>query len=197
MIRFREGERVLLMSVGTHASEEFVETIKRKQREIKEAGYALWGYGGSLGKPTGKLLQDFLNGATDTIEVLMRPTNSSHNGDANRADEFSVDGINWDTIPDSINCRGSEWALCLDRLQVVDEAFNPNEFRVVGGVSNGKVGSVFRTRGQADQLRLEFVGGDVEPDFEPIWVRARLVSPYAVLVRDRPQGSGDSSNSRA
>lgn len=38
MIRFREGERVLLMSVGTHASEEFVEIIKRKQREIKRSG---------------------------------------------------------------------------------------------------------------------------------------------------------------
>lgn len=65
----------------------------------------------------------------------------------------------------------------------MNETINPNEFRVVGGSSDGEVGSVFRNRGRADQLRLEFVGGDSEPDFEPIAVRAELASPYAVLVR--------------
>lgn len=183
MTEFRKGQRVLLMSVGVHASESVSDIIERKMREIENEGFALWGYKGSLGSPAGKLLRDFIAKASGPIEVLMRPTNSRHHGDDERASEFSVDGKVWMPIPDTIHCRGSEWALCLTRLRVVNEAINLNEFRVVGGSSDGGVGSVLRKRGQADQLRLEFVGGDVESDFEPIVLRAELASPYAVLVR--------------
>jgi len=41
------GQGVLYMKVGTHAQEPLEEIIKRKTKEIEDAGYAMWGYGGS------------------------------------------------------------------------------------------------------------------------------------------------------
>ena len=43
---FKPGDAVLFMKVGTHAEERLEDILKRKQREIDEAGYAMWGYGG-------------------------------------------------------------------------------------------------------------------------------------------------------
>jgi hypothetical protein len=34
------------MKVGTHAQESLEDIIARKSKEIDDAGYAMWGYGG-------------------------------------------------------------------------------------------------------------------------------------------------------
>lgn len=52
------GAGVLYMKVGTHAKEGLAEIIERKRREIDEAGFAMWGYGGSTCYPT-SMVQPF------------------------------------------------------------------------------------------------------------------------------------------
>jgi hypothetical protein len=47
----RPGAGVLYMKVGTHAGESLEDILRRKTREIEEAGYALWGYGGNTCHP--------------------------------------------------------------------------------------------------------------------------------------------------
>ena len=55
------GAGVLYMKVGTHAKEGLTEIIARKRREIDEAGFAMWGYGGSTCYPT-SMVQPFARG---------------------------------------------------------------------------------------------------------------------------------------
>ena len=45
------GAGILYMKVGTHARETLDDIIRRKTREIEEAGVAFWGYGGNTCHP--------------------------------------------------------------------------------------------------------------------------------------------------
>ena len=47
----KPGQGLLYMKVGTHAQESLEAIIARKTREIEQAGFALWGYGGSTCHP--------------------------------------------------------------------------------------------------------------------------------------------------
>jgi hypothetical protein len=51
----RPGGNILYMKVGIHAQETLEDIIARKTREIDEAGYAFWGYGGNTCHPTTKV----------------------------------------------------------------------------------------------------------------------------------------------
>ena len=46
------GAGVLYMKVGTHAQESLEDIVERKSREIREAGYGMWGYGGNTCHPS-------------------------------------------------------------------------------------------------------------------------------------------------
>ena len=41
------GDGILFMKVGTHAQESLDDIIARKSKEIADAGFAMWGYGGN------------------------------------------------------------------------------------------------------------------------------------------------------
>ena len=49
---YRPGDGILFMKVGVHARESLEDIIERKDKEIRDAGYALWGYGGSTCHPS-------------------------------------------------------------------------------------------------------------------------------------------------
>ena len=42
---YRPGDGILFMKVGVHARESLEDIIERKDKEIRDAGYALRGYG--------------------------------------------------------------------------------------------------------------------------------------------------------
>ena len=47
----KPGRGLLYMKVGTHAQESLEQIIERKTREIEQAGFAFWGYGGGTCHP--------------------------------------------------------------------------------------------------------------------------------------------------
>lgn len=187
----KPGGGVLYMKVGTHANEPLADIVARKQAEIEAAGYALWGYGGNTCHPT-TMVQPFardfeLRG--EAIHLVMQPMVSNHFAVSARAEEMSVDGLSWQNIPEPISVIGSRYALAISSLEVVELELPLARTRVAGGNSRGRRGDEY-IKGRVDKAVLEVVGGD-EPAPEgpeaapvPIGLAARLVSPYAVFVRN-------------
>jgi hypothetical protein len=178
----RPGAAVLYMKIGTHAQEELPNILVRKGKEIAEAGFAMWGYGGNTCHPTTKV-QPFAKAADSPIILCMEPMESRHIAERLRAQEYSVDGIHWNPIPATINVIGSRYALCIDNLIKVEETIDLGQMRVAIGNSRGRSGSQY-VRGRVDKACFE-VAGSVLGEAKPvqIGVTANLVAPYAVLLR--------------
>src|SRR5262245_800667 len=107
------GARILYMKVGTHAGEGLVDIIKRKSVEIQKTGFAMWGYGGNTCHPT-SMVQPFARSFAEqgkSIHLCMEQMTSNHHAPPLCAAEYSVDGVNWKVIPDTIEVRGSRYAL--------------------------------------------------------------------------------------
>jgi hypothetical protein len=188
----RPGAGVLYMKVGTHANEPLHEIIARKQAEIDQAGFGLWGYGGNTCHPS-TMVQPFardfeLRG--EAIHLVMEPMQSSHFAVSARAEEMSPDGIDWQPIPNPINVLGSRYALAITGLQPVELELPLTHTRVAIGNSRGRRGDEY-IKGRVDKAILEVVDHEPEPstpDPRPgaaaeIGLVAELVRPYAVFVR--------------
>jgi hypothetical protein len=179
----RPGSAILYMKVGTHAQEKLPDILARKNKEIAQAGFAMWGYGGNTCHPTTKV-QPFARAANQPILLCMQPMQSRHHADPIRAEEFSKDGIHWNPIPVAINVRGSRYALCIDSLTEVNEEIDLGQMRVAIGNSQGLSGSQY-VRGRVDKACFEVSGSELgEPSLVPIGLTARIVEPYAVLLRN-------------
>jgi hypothetical protein len=188
----KPGAGVLFMKVGTHANEPLGEIIARKQAEIDQAGFALWGYGGTTCHPS-TMVQPFardfeLRG--ETIHLVMHPMESKHFAVTVRAAQMSVDSVEWAPVPDAISVVGSRYALAITNLQPVEFQLPLNRTRVAVGNSRGRRGDEY-IRGRVDKAVLEVVEDDL-PELRPasgegrgvdIGLVAELIPPYAVFVR--------------
>ena len=117
----KPGAGVLFMKVGTHAQEKLEEIIRRKSREIEETGYGMWGYGGNTCHP-GSMVQPFAQRFAErgqTIHLIMEAMDSNHFAEPLSAAEFSADGRKWQEIPETIEVRGSRYALIIKSLHEV------------------------------------------------------------------------------
>jgi hypothetical protein len=183
------GAGVLYMKVGTHAKEGLAEIIERKQREIDEAGFAMWGYGGSTCFPT-SMVQPFARGFAKQgrpIHLVMQKMNSRHYAEQVRATRFSVDGAMWEAIPDSINVLGSRYALMIKNLREYEDELDLSATKVAVGRNEGRVGSRY-VQGQADKACLvvtEPERGNKEHKKVKIDLIAELLDPYAVFLDER------------
>jgi hypothetical protein len=183
----RPGAGVIFMKVGTHAREELADIIKRKRKEIEDAGYSLWGYGGNTCHPF--RVQPFARAFVKkdgVIYLCMQRIDSHHFAPPQRAVEFSTDGLSWQAIPAAINVLGSRYALAIDDLREESFALPLSQTRVAVGTSTGRRGDLY-VSGHVDKGCLE-VTEPVDVDSQPaapveIGLVARLVEPFAVLVR--------------
>jgi hypothetical protein len=176
--------RFMFMKVGTHAQEDLAAIIDRKRREIADAGLAMWGYGGNTCHPR-TMVQPFaksIASAGAPIMLLMHPMESRHFAEQVRAEEFSVDGIKWERVPEGINVLGSRYALCLKSLDTIDEELPLAATRVAVGNSKGKLGADY-VKGHVDKACLDFVGGPDDLDVVKIELVAEVIDPYAVFLR--------------
>jgi len=179
------GEGVLFMKVGTHADEDLSDIIERKKREIDDAGFAMWGYGGNTCHPR-TMVQPFARAHRETtgpIRLCMQPMDSRHFAEQIRAEEYSADGASWLPIPEEINVLGSRYALCIRDLHEVDESLALATTRVAIGNSKGKHGDEY-IRGRVDKACLEVVGGGDPGEEVGIGLVAEIVEPYAVFLRN-------------
>lgn len=179
---------ILFMKVGTHAQESLEDIIARKTKEIEEAGYALWGYGGNTCHPT-RMVQPFARAYKKrggTIYLCMQPMESKHFAEPVRASKSSSDGINWEEIPGPINVRGSRYALAIKSLHKEDFELPLSNTRVAIGTSTGRCGADY-IAGRVDKACLEFAEQPVDGnDAEPVHIGlvAELVEPFAVFLRN-------------
>jgi hypothetical protein len=177
------------MKVGTHAQEDLATIIARKQREIDEAGFAMWGYGGSTCHPR-SMVQLFAEEHVKKglpIYLVMQQMNSRHFAEPLSARRYSADGINWTDIPAGIDVRGSRYALVIDNLRQEEHMLPLTQTRVAVGPSRGRLGSRYIV-GQADKAclevldRAELTNEDENREIK-IDLVAQLRDPYAVFLR--------------
>ncbi|MCA1617773.1 MAG: hypothetical protein LC795_00350 [Acidobacteria bacterium] len=185
----RPGQGVLYMKVGTHAKETLEHIIERKTREIEEAGFGLWGYGGGTCHPQ-TMVQPFAKEYVQrgsTIYLCMEPMESHHFAEPIRADEYSVDGLKWQEIPKPINVLGSRYALMIQNLRKADFELSLERTKVALGNSMGAPGSKYIS-GRVDKACLEIAkekAPGVPEKRVHIGLVADLIEPYAVYVRNR------------
>jgi len=184
----RPGSGLLFMKIGTHANESLADIIARKSAEIRSTGYGMWGYGGNTCHP-GSMVQPFARTFAElgrTIHLCMEEMNSNHFGEG-VADEFSPDGVNWQKIPDTIEVRGSRYALVIDDLHEDRFTLPLDQTRVPVGPSTGRLGSRY-IQGRVDKACLEVIdapelSNEQEPRMIDIHLVAALRDPYAVFLR--------------
>jgi hypothetical protein len=184
------GTGLLYMKVGNHAQETLEVIVERKRKEIEDAGYALWGYGGNTCHPT-SMVQPFardFHRRAGVIYLYMEPMTSKHFGPPVRAAECSTDGINWEKIPAPINVTGSRYALAVRDLRYTDIYLPLAKTKVAIGNSIGRAGNKY-VAGRVDKACLE-VTQDISTELEEpavhIGLVAEMVPPYAVFVRNLP-----------
>jgi hypothetical protein len=185
----KPGEGLLYMKVGTHAQETLEDIIARKTKEIENAGFGLWGYGGNTCHPI-SMVQPFAREYErrgGVIFLCMQPMTSKHFALPVRAKEFSVDGINWQQIPAAINVLGSRYALAIKNLRREDFDLALARTKVAIGNSMGRIGSRY-VAGRVDKACLEVTEEAVTDSHEEpsvhIGLVAEIVDPYAVFVRN-------------
>lgn len=184
----KPGAGVLFMKIGTHANEGLGEIIARKSEEIRRTGYGMWGYGGNTCHPT-SMVQPFartLSQQGQPIHLCMEEMNSKHFGEGCAA-EYSIDGIAWNRIPETIEVRGSRYALVINHLREEEFVLPLNRTRVPVGPSTGRLGSRY-INGRVDKACLEMLEGpelpnDAEARNIQINLVATLQDPFAVFLR--------------
>ncbi len=191
----KPGAGILYMKVGTHAQETLDDIIARKTREIEQAGFALWGYGGNTCHPQ-TMVQPFARSFAERgqpIRLVMQKMDSKHFAHPVRAEEYSIDGIKWEIIPPAINVLGSRYALVINNLRKEEFELRLDRTRVAVGNSVGASGSKYIS-GKVDKACLEVVSEDAaieetssaDSSVRHIGLVAEIADPYAVYVRNIP-----------
>lgn len=182
------GSGVLYMKVGTHARESLDEIVERKSKEIKETGFGMWGYGGNTCHPS-TMVQPFARKFSkegQPIHLVMEVMDSKHFAEPYSAAEYSEDGLTWQPVPDTIEVRGSRYALVIKNLHHDEFKLPLHGTRVPVGPSTGRVGSRY-VQGRVDKacLEVDFLTDVTEKQNErAIGLVAEIVKPYAVFLRN-------------
>lgn len=184
----KPGVGLLFMKIGTHANESLADIIARKTEEIRNTGFGMWGYGGNTCHP-GSMVQPFARDFAQrgqTIYLCMEEMNSNHFGEGVAA-EYSADGITWQEIPQTIEVRGSRYALIIDELREERFTLPLDQTRVPVGPSSGRLGSRY-VKGRVDKACLEVLNApelsnEADLNEREINLLARLKDPYAVFLR--------------
>lgn len=184
------GQSIIYMKVGVHAQESLEDIIARKKQEIKEAGFALWGYGGSTCHPN--IVRKFavdMQAQQRTIYLCMQEMNSKHNEEPIRADLYSSDGVNYQQIPPAINVLGSRYALAIKDLHAEEFTLSLHKCEVALGPSKGRIGADYIQK-RVDKGCFTISENTIVPS-EPgaerdvsIGLVAELCNPFAVFLKN-------------
>ena len=177
---------LIFMKVGVHDGEAFDEILARKKEEMRQEGMRFWGYGGGTCHPTSQV-QPFarmkiLEGSD--IYLVMEEIDSHHAPTKLIAQQYSIDGIKWQPIPDKIKVRGSRYAIILGELHEGDLDIDLAEYEVAYGPSRGKSASDY-IKGRVDKAclnRLSSIPSEYEKNEIKISKIAMLTDPYDVFV---------------
>jgi hypothetical protein len=121
------------------------------------------------------------------IYLVMEPMDSKHFAEPVRADELSVDGVNWEVIPNTINVRGSRYALVIKDLRKEEFEFPLDRTEVAIGNSMGTPGGKY-INGRVDKGCFTICDEDAAKGPQKnvqIGLVADIVDPFAVHVRNK------------
>ena len=123
------------------------------------------------------------------IRIVMEAIDSKADPDVLPANEFSVDGVNWEPVPSGIEVTGFKYAIVLDEITPGQLDFNLGDFEVGIGPSRGRSAAQY-LRGRVDKGCFVSSGAkgtesNIPPKIVPIGFQARLLDPYAVMLRHR------------
>lgn len=186
----KPGGGIVFMKVGVHAQESLAEIIARKSLEIKEAGIAMWGYGGNTCHPR-TMVQPFAEEHVrrhSPIYLCMEEMESSHWGEPVIAAQYSITGEDWKDIPEPIHVKGSRYALTIASLDQQQFELPLAQTRVAVGLNRGRNGARY-IKGRVDKACLDVMDEPEQLNEEdvvrhrPISLVARLIEPYAVFLR--------------
>ena len=190
MIIDQVPDAFIFMKVGTHAGESLEQILERKQQEYDRTGRIFWGYGGSVAHPITQV-QPFARQQVQqvgSIYLLMEYIDSKADPELVPASQYSVDGVEWEDIPDGIHVTGSRYALVLDQIMPGDLEIPTDKFVVGIGPSRGK-GAREYLKGRVDKGCLTrgivetATDEDVEAAVKKADYVAKLKEPFAVLLR--------------
>lgn len=180
----------VFMKVGNHAGETFEQIMERKNEEYRKTGRIFWGYGGSACHPI-RQVQPFAEEIVEaggSIYVLMQEIDSRANPVILPATEYSEDGVTWKPIPEGNKVIGSRYALVLDEIKPADFEIDTRNYLVGAGPSMGANAADYM-RGHIDKACLIAPDSPVTstsaPKIKKIKLAAKLIKPYAVLVRSK------------
>lgn len=190
-MEIQSPQAFVFMRVGSHAGETFDQILERKQRELDAAGQIFWGYGGTTLHPI-RHVQPFVKlhtRDTGSIQILMQPITSRADPDVLPANEFSVDGIEWNPLPSGIEVTGSRYAIVLDEIRPGQLDLDLSQFEVGIGPSRGRNAARY-LKGRVDKgclvaAQSPDAGEDINQKLVAIGFHARLKDPYAVMLRAR------------
>lgn len=183
------GAGLLFMKVGTHARETLEDIIARKTKEIEDAGFAMWGYGGNTCHPQ-TMVQPFARAYEkrgEAIYLCMHEMPSKHWAEPIRAEEYSEDGLSWKKVPAPINVKGSRYALVITSLTRREFELPLSSTRVAIGNCQGRAGDQY-INGRVDKACLEVIAPPQKVPPKPaiqIGLVAEIRAPYAVYVRNK------------
>lgn len=184
-----KSDALIYMKVGQHAGEDFDEILERKKREFERAGMIFWGYGGSTLHPL-RQVQPFVRSHISEhggISLVMESIDSNADPDIVPATSFSIDGINWQDVPEGITVTGSRYALVLGEIRPGDLTLDLTKYQVGVGQSRGKRAEAY-IQGRVDKGAFELAETQSEQSSEKPYVRniayqANLLDPYAVMLK--------------
>ncbi len=174
------------MKFGYHAEEGEDSIIKRKQMEFENAGRIFWGYGGVICHPL-KQVQPFVGNVNKRnlkayLAMSFTPSKPLINGI--KAEEYSIDGVNWDSLPKGIIVKGSKYAIVCSRLYTINEEINLYDYNIAIGQSEGKnAGDYIRYRVDKGCLTRNLDFQQRKSDIKEIKLYAEIIYPYAVFIR--------------
>ena len=197
-----------MMKAGSHVGECLDCILKRKKRELDEAGEIYWGHGGNrlLPKRVQCFAEQWGNGQ-DTIPLLMPLTRKEEQARSRReknpdsahhlcrpridlrAVEYSKDKQKWDTIHESISVPESRFALVLDNIEPVHMKLDRHEHKVDLGLGKRRSAAVYGGKHWFDHVCLVSAnsryGGRkaLKTPIVTITYRAYLKPPYAVFLK--------------
>lgn len=183
----------IFMKMGWHGGECLEKIVKRKRREVNDAGKAFWGYGGTVLHPTNQV-QPFVEKWKEKpvcIEVLMEEINgdSKSGPPLGTAKQFATsDKELFEPIPEEIKTAGKH-ALVLDEIRECkpELELDLRDYEVgIGPSSKGKKNAADYLSYRTDKGALVKAKPPQNRPKEPkpvlIKYRAYLKHPYAVFL---------------
>lgn len=187
----------IFMKVGSHAGESIEGILERKRRALTKQGRIFWAY---TNTPDPVECVQRLVEEEKAIEVLMpltrdalrrpRATSAASAAASRPAKEFSCDGITWKELPPGDKVTVSRWALDKERAYalVLGEikreqqlTLNLGDYKVWND-PKGRNGAEY-LKGQSSKACLVETSDRRAGEQVRIYYRARLVKPYAVMLR--------------